>query len=393
MDWQTILNKLRLIKIEFEKSYKCINIDRPTKDETLLKHVEKLFRCLEEIRVILNVHYSRLTQSHKAAADNFFTDIRGRLENVLSRRNIQADIPNSLHEEIKYAACVKEIALTASNNQLPSPSSPEEKIVNMSLSVTEFIGLITKIIPEFDGKFTNLQSFFDALDLVESIKETHENIAVNVIKTKLKGSARNLISNESTIVSIKTTLKQVVKGESTEVLTAKIMNVRQGNKSANLFVSEVEELTKALSNAYISDGLPLQLAEKYSTQVAVKSMTKNASNDRVRLIMESGNFVTMNDAVSKFVSSCTDISSTSDVRYFKSNWNGHRNGRGRGNGNNRGRGQGRYRGNNRRGSGNHNSNWNNNTNVNSRDNRNRNVRVVNEEHNDSGNLNHPLREQ
>lgn len=41
--------------------------------------------------------------------------------------------------------------------------------------------------------------FFDPLDLVESIKETHENIAVNFIKTKLKGSARNLLSNESTI--------------------------------------------------------------------------------------------------------------------------------------------------------------------------------------------------
>lgn len=172
------------------------------------------------------------------------------------------------------------------------------------------------------------------------------------------------------------------------------MNVRQGNKSANSFVSEVEELTKALSIGYISDGLPLQLAGKYSTQVAVKSMTKNASSDRVPLIMGSGNFVTMNNAVSKFVSACTDTASTSDVRYFKSNWDRHRNGRGCGNENNRGRGQGYYRGNNRsRGSGNRNSNWNNNSNPNSGANRNRNVRVVNEEHSDSGNLTHPLREK
>lgn len=112
MDWQNIVHKLKLIKYEFEKSYKCIKTSRPTKDETLLKYIEKLCLCLEEIRVILNVNYSRLTQSHKAAADNFFTDYRGRFVNVLSRKNIQVDIRNTLHEEIKYAASVREIALT-----------------------------------------------------------------------------------------------------------------------------------------------------------------------------------------------------------------------------------------------------------------------------------------
>jgi len=35
---------------------------------------------------------------------------------------------------------------------------------------------------------------------------------------------------------------------------------------------EVEKLTRALEGAYITDGLPLQLASKYSTQRAVKSM-------------------------------------------------------------------------------------------------------------------------
>jgi len=34
-------------------------------------------------------------------------------------------------------------------------------------------------------------------------------------------------------------------------------------------------------------------------------MIKNCAIDKVKLIMQAGTFITMNDAVSKFVNSCT----------------------------------------------------------------------------------------
>lgn len=403
MDWQDIVQKVRLIKENFERSYKCLNTDRPTKDDTLMKHVEILFSSLEEIRVTLNVYYSRLTQSHKAAAHNFFWDVRGRLINVLARRNISVELPLTLHEEIPQSQ-LKDLILAASISSkdiLQEPSySDSKEVENMPQSATEFLGLALKIVPVYDGKPENLQSFLDALDLLDSVKETHESIAVNVVKTKLTGSARNLVSNETTINEVARKLKGSVKGESTEVLTAKLMNVKQNNRSANVFVNEVEELTKALSNAYIADGLTHELAEKYSTQTAVKAMTKNASSDRVRLIMASGNFGTMNDAVSKFVNSCTETtSSTSGIMYYNSDWNRSGYGQGRGRGNNRGRGRGNQRGrgngngrgrgygNRGRGRGGNNSYWSNDGNSN------RNVRVVVQDHNDSENQNRPLRDQ
>jgi len=50
----------------------------------------------------------------------------------------------------------------------------------------------------------------------ENLKGTHEATAISPIKTKLKGNARNLISNEQTIAAIIIQLSSAVKGESVD---------------------------------------------------------------------------------------------------------------------------------------------------------------------------------
>ncbi|XP_043659797.1 GATOR complex protein WDR24-like [Drosophila teissieri] len=108
-------------------------------------------------------------------------------------------------------------------------------ISEMAQTVTEFIRLATSLIPEFDGRHENLQSFLDALGLLDSLKGAHETTAVSLIKTKLKGHARNLISNEQTINEIIAQLSTAVKGESVEVISAKLLNLQQKNKTANQY--------------------------------------------------------------------------------------------------------------------------------------------------------------
>ena len=128
---------------------------------------------------------------------------------------------------------------------------------------------MSKLIPDFDGKSENLRSFLDSLQLVDAVKDTHEEAAVSVIKTKLRGNARNLISDESTISQIISKLETHVKGESVEVLSAKIMNVRQNGESANAYCNEIDALTKSLESSYIADRLSCALANKYTTHIAV----------------------------------------------------------------------------------------------------------------------------
>lgn len=378
MEWNQIVEKVRLKREKFDRSHKCVNTDRPTKDETVQKHIEVLYESFEEIRVILHVNYSRLTQAQKVAADAFFNDVRDKLVHVLLRRGLDLTVPNTLQETVELPKFNWETSPGKSSENLeskatgikPTPSprknleastgseenrraiEPSEKIgdntvntvntVNMAQTVVQFLGTASKIIPEFDGKPENLQSFLDALTLLDALKETHEATAVIFIKTRLKGTARNLISTETTIQAIIARLRSTVKAEDVSVLTAKLMNIRQQGKTATSYVKEIEDLTKSLQGAYISDGLSLETAEKYATQAAVKAVTVNARDEKVRTIIQAGQFTNMDQLVTKFVSTCTDINGQSNSILHYGNKRGNRgNYRGRGNRNGRGNGQSR----------------------------------------------------
>lgn len=369
MDWQQIVLKARNLKVDFDRSYKSLNTDRYTSDETISKHVGILVNSLENIRVLLNVHYSRLTTSHKAAAEAFYSDVRGKLIAVTSRKNFKIEIPYSIHENITFKQKI------VVKNQSNGDKNKTQRETKMTQTVVEFLSTASRLIPDYDGRPDNLQSFIDALCLVDSIKESHEAVAINLVKTKLKGAARNLISNETTLLTVITKLKSSIKGETVDVVTAKLMNVRQQNKSANSYATEVDDLAKRLESAYISDGLSSDLANTYATKTAVKAIVKNATNEKVKLIMESGNFSNMNEVMAKFVNSCTESYGQPNSTFFygsnhrgniqyRKNYRGNRNGtfhnkqntehfqtnntRFRGNGNNyRGRGRNSYRGNQR----------------------------------------------
>lgn len=366
MNWQEIVYKARLIKEDFDRSHKSLNTDRYTKEETVLRHIEVLINSLEHIRVLFNVNYSRLTISHKAAADSFYSDVREKLIAVASRKGVSVEIPQSLHENITFKP--KFTQKNQDNNSIH-----REDNINMPQTAIEFLSIASRLLPDYDGRPDNLQSFIDALYLVDSIKETHEAVAINIVKTKLKGTARNLVSTETTLQDIISKLKVSIKGETVDVVTAKLMNVRQQNKNANSYATEVEDLTKRLESAYISDGLPAQIATTYATKTAVKAIVKNATNEKVKVIMESGNFSNMNEVMAKFVNCCTEaFSQPNSVLFYGSNHrgngrrksrgnrqgnyngrnnpeHGHNNGyRQRGNGNNyRGRGRNNHRGNGR----------------------------------------------
>ncbi|XP_037821238.1 diacylglycerol kinase A-like [Lucilia sericata] len=296
MEWEQIIYKARLIKERFQRSYKCINTDRDTKQETVNKHFNILVQQLEQLRVLFNVNYSRLTQAHKTFADSFYLDIREKLLNVATRKGLKIQVPQSIHEQIEFVPLPEIIEVK--QNQTSS--------VKMTQTVVEFLNTASKLIPDFDGSAENLQSFLDALNLVGTIRENHEAVAIQLVKTKLRGTARNLISDETTLSEIIAKLSNTVKGESVDVVTAKLMNVRQLGKTATAYAKEIEDLTRKLETSYIKDGLPTNVATKYATNTATKAIIKNVSNDRVKLIMESGTFHDLNEVMSKFISSCTE---------------------------------------------------------------------------------------
>ncbi|XP_037930617.1 uncharacterized protein LOC119665468 [Teleopsis dalmanni] len=334
--WTVIEQQLKQERDNFSRSFKCVYRNTTVKIKTVKKHLIILVDSLEKVRTIVRVYNTKLTKDHDNFARSVYWELRDKLLKVYSKYNIEEDIPHCLDNPIRIDINKLFVAELSELKELVVLPPISENITDtvMSQTMIEFLNTAAKLIPEFDGKAENLRTFIDALRLVQSLMSSHEATAVNLIKTKLKGTARNLITNELTVEAIIQKLQSSVKGESTEVINAKMMNVRQNSKSANAYTKEIEELTKSLENAYISDGCTPELASKYATQTAVKAMTKNCTIDKVKLIMEAGQFNTLDEAVSKFVNSCTESTGSTNTILFTRN-RGYRGSRGyyRGRGN------------------------------------------------------------
>lgn len=352
MSWEEVLNSLETLKIEFDKSYKCINKHNTPTQITLEKHICILVKNYNAIRLIICNRYAQLTDDHQKYVTDYFSKLRDRLVNVFGRHKLHVYVPTSLNEEL-------DITIDTADYKSESDSDIEEFSetdieYKMAITALEFLNFASKIIPNLeDGN--DLQRFLDAVALAKTQSTGHENTLIELIKTKLVGKFRNAISNENTIEDVITSLKSKIKTESPDVITAKLMNIKQNSKPANTFSKEIEDLTKSLETAFIQDGVSPNLADKYATQAAVKAFATNSSNDKVKLVMQSGQFSSMNDAVSKFVSTSTEYGQDRNVFFYNSNkrfnrnihhYNGNRNfnrnnpnqNRYNGNFNNRGRG-------------------------------------------------------
>jgi len=378
MEWHEICTTIKNIKTKFDKTYKCLSPNRPIQAETIKKHATTLVDCFNEARTLIYEHRETLNSEHWSKLSRLLIKLRLNLIAVKRKFSLEISIPTILNtpltidtDEQSESIEPEEIDLEVTESEEKYTDIEDKDLLNLTIpailtlaedtnqkkfktenimaqSNIDFLNTASKLIPDFDGKAENLTSFIDALNIVDTIKGEHESLAVSVIKTKLKGHARNLISNEQTIAAIITQLSSAVKGESVEVISAKLLSLQQKSKTANQYTQEVEKLTKALEGAYISEGLGQTLANKYSTTTAVKAMTKNCSIDKVKLIMQAGTFTNMNDAISKFVNSCTEITGQSNtVLYYR---------RGANNNNRGGRGYNRGRNGNNYNRGNNNSN-------------------------------------
>lgn len=313
MQWETIISSIEPLEIKFKQSYKCLNQNRPIQSETLNKHITILIESFNNIREILNRQYDRYSTQHKEQADKIFFKLRDKLLKIFHKHNIHIKVPLTLSCEVD-----KKIIESDDSEQEDFEEDKEIQPTTMTRSEDEVIDKTTKIVPTFDGNVDELQSFLDALTIVEKIKDTHEEIAIGVIKTKLKGQARNLITNEDSIVAIRSKLESNIQGESSEVLCSKLMNIKQQSKSATSYAEEIQQITKKLFGAYIREGYPYNISEKLIKQNVTKAISKNAANEEVKLIMKTGNFASLNEVVSKFIEASTEaITANSSVFYFK----------------------------------------------------------------------------
>ena len=393
--WEDIRRKLSEYKIEFDKSYKCLNKTALPKRKTQIKHLQILVFTHNSITGLTRSVFESLSPNHKIEVTQLIKSIRTKLEVLFLRLGIPHIIPSDITKiiDIRFSETEEEFSDENENedeietenlNNKPLVITPLNKdnqnCESMTSTAETFVGNASKLLPEFDGKIENLQKFIDALDVLALIKGTHESVAIALIKSKLDSTSRNLVTTENTIEGIKSTLVSKIKGEPTKSVVAKLSNIKQGTRSAHEFVKEIEELTKKLEKSYICDGVPVEMAKTYATDTAIKTLTTNGKSEQAKVSMKGVIYTKLSDAVSKFLEiSSEDVAKVNYVKQLpQQRYNNYQKGRGNRSYNNRGRNTGRNYGNQRQnGGGNNHGNQNSGNNNNqSQRSRNRNVRYL-----------------
>ncbi|KAK9680243.1 hypothetical protein QE152_g39259 [Popillia japonica] len=128
--------------------------------------------------------------------------------------------------DVKYK--VPTSAIESINPQIKDKDTEDSEEETVALSTIEFFNLASKLVPlEFDGSFDKLQPFLDSLALLQANSEGHADRALAFVKTRLTGKARDLINDDMTVDNILKALTSYIQGESSKVVSAKLLNLKQ----------------------------------------------------------------------------------------------------------------------------------------------------------------------
>jgi len=356
--WEDILIKVSNLREEVIKESKRVLKRQVPKSESVRNQVrDNLLTLYNNFVSTVNSCYTDIDDSkYNNQIKPIFNIIRDRV--IRSYQVLQVDykIPTNILKKIdprvKDELILIDITedITRQNDDSDSDSDSNNELqvkkdqenltnFNMPLSAPEFFNLASKIVPaEFDGSEDKLTSFLDALTLLKANVETHEGNAVAYVKTRLTGKARSIVGESTTLEEINLKLKNGIKSESSQSVTSKLLNLKQRYNDTK-YVTEIESLTHKLKQAYISEGVPENVAENYTTNTTVKALSANATSEKVKIIMEAGNFHTVQEAVQKFVNVSAENAASATVLYTNRGQN-----RGRPRNNYRGRRTFEYRG-------------------------------------------------
>lgn len=346
--WEDVLVKVSNLKDEVIKESKRVLKSQVPKTEGVRNQVrDNLLTLYNDFVLTVSSCYKDIDDiKYNNHIKPIFNIIRDRVVRSYQVLEVDYKIPNHILKKIDPQV-KDELSLTdiledtsAQDDDSDSTSDSQSKIkqniltkFNMPLSAPEFFNLASKIVPaEFDGSEDKLTSFLDALTLLKANVETHEGNAVAYVKTRLTGKARNIVGESATLEEISLKLKNGIKSESSQSVTSKLLNLKQRYNDAK-YITEIEGLTHKLKQAYIGEGVPENVAESYTTNTTIKALSANATSEKVKIIMEAGNFHTVQEAVQKFVNVTAENSSSTTVLYTKrqdrgrqrSNYRGRRN--------------------------------------------------------------------
>lgn len=161
-----------------------------------------------------------------------------------------------------------------------------------------------KMIPEFDGRKENLHKFIACCDIVGKGATTrdHKESFLNVIKTKLSGSAYNLIKYKTfeSWDGLKTILQnQYLEKRTMAQIQSELLNSKQlPSEDILTFANRIERLSLDLTDACVaSEGeAAYETVKNLNEKSALRAFVEGL-RDPIKLIVKASRFDNFHDAV------------------------------------------------------------------------------------------------
>lgn len=208
---------------------------------------------------------------------------------------------------------------------------PIEK-VKMAPSNLEFLKLCSSTIGNnFSGDPLKLKSFIDAVQLLETLAETTElkSLLVKIIKTKLDGTARDLITEDcDTVGKIKDVLNKSIKPENSKIIEGKLIALRIDRLTLQEFSEKVDSLSEAFKRSLVIEGIPAAKAEEMTINKTIDTCRANARSDLIKSVLASTTFSNNKEVVAKFIVEINNQRQDNQVLAYRNiqrnkNWNKH----------------------------------------------------------------------
>lgn len=168
------------------------------------------------------------------------------------------------------------------------------------------IKMATALLPKYDGKEDDTESFLDAVDLLDDLTDAADKpVMIRFIKTRITGRAKLAINDEiRTVQGLKEKLRQKFSIKlSSDAVLAQLKATHQGSKKLTEYISQIENLASQLTKAFISENVASgETAENLAEKFAKQALVDNVTDPETSIILKATNYTKLSDLATKAIS-------------------------------------------------------------------------------------------
>lgn len=211
------------------------------------------------------------------------------------------------------------------NFEESSEHSSENDNPTMVQTKQDFIAIANRMINyKFDGDPLALDSFLDAIDLLDDLCEAaNKPTMVKFIMTKLDGKAReSILQTPATPADIVNQLKASIKPESSKVIEGRILALRADRTSLTKFAEQAEDLAEQFRRSLVVEGFSREKAKEIAIDKTIEMCRKSAKHSTVKSVLASASFKEPKEVIAKMIVEINNVKQDNpQSTYFHKNGN------------------------------------------------------------------------